>query len=490
MKFSSGLVALCLVLSGWATFLGAASYQVSVDVQSDRGELQHFWKTFGLGHASLLLREEGQWGEILKRQIQEAVTELGMNGVRQHGLLHDDMGVYREVHGQAVYDFTLLNQVFDFYLSLGIKPLVELGSMPRDLASDPSATNFQWKQGKSPPKDWQKWQDLVANFVQNLRQRYSAEEVDSWYFEVWNEPELEAFWSGTQQDYLKLYDHTVWGARSVSPNILVGGPTPSGPHQLTGATRLGENFINHVLQHRALGEPMALDFFSIHTWAFLYANIGGYFQTVDLLDRYNLDIPILITEAGPTWQFHLDPQPQETIQGATFVGHTVSELITRSLATGKRLPEVWSWWVLSDIFEESTYREEDPFIGCMGLVSRQGIKKPAYNAFKMLHMMGDRLINTQIDHQGSVHSFATKNAKGEVQILLANGRNPDGGPPQGRYYEVGGRDDVTIRLNGLGQHQYQIYKLDQQHGDAFSQWQRLGRPGWVQRLCSERSLGA
>lgn len=464
------------------SFAFAAAYRVEVNAQTHLGELPHFWQTFGLDHSGLLLESRNDWGRALKLQIAQAVNEIGLNGIRQHGILHDDVGIYREVHGTPIYDFTRSDQILDYYLSLGITPVIEFGGMPRDLASNPAATVFLWRQGISPPKNWQRWQELIFRFVEHYSQRYGSATVAKWYFEVWNEPDLSTFWRGSQHDYFKLYDFTVAGALQANSKIRIGGPSPSGPHQILGASRIGQNFVEHVKNGvvPGTGRSLPLDFFSVHTWNFLDANINGYFQTRDFLTARGLNIPILVTEAGPTWQFNLNPQPHDSMQGAAFIVDTISSLIDQSHRRRVPLPEIWSWWVLSDIFEEGRYREDDPFIGCMGLLTRQGITKPAYNAFKLLHQMGHELVSFQIDRVGAVKGFATRHADGSLRILIVNGKNPGRGPTDGRYYEESSEADiVSLKLAGLApnvSYTAAMVHLDRNHGDAFSAWQAMGRP--------------
>lgn len=472
------------ILSAFIAFSAHARgyYRAEVNTQNSLGQLPHFWQTLGLDHSALLLESRNGWGKTLKLQIAQAVNEIGLSGIRQHGILHDDVGIYREIQGNPVYDFSRSDQILDYYLSLGITPVIEFGSMPRDLASNPSATVFLWRQGISPPKNWLRWQDLIFQFVHHYSERYGAETVAKWYFEVWNEPDLSMFWRGSQQDYFKLYDFTVAGAHSANPKIRIGGPSPSGPHQILGSSRIGHNFIEHVKngQVPSTTNRLPLDFFSVHTWNFLDANINGFFQTQDFLQERGYDIPILVTEAGPTWQFNLNPQPHDTMHGAAFIVDTISSMIDQAQRRKRALPEIWSWWVLSDIFEEGRYREQDPFIGCMGLLTRQGISKPAYNAFKLLHQMGHELLPFVVERSGTVKGFATRHEDGSLRVLIVNGKNPGRGPSDGRYYEESSEPDV-INLNLVGltpnaKYTAKIVHLDRNHGDAYTAWQKMGRP--------------
>src|SRR5690606_36473691 len=189
------------------------------------GALPHFWTTYGLGRIGLYLdqgllepefqsqdhlnHEGRKWSEVLREQTVEAVDTLELRSVRAHGLFHDDIGIYNEdASGNPSYDFTRSDDIFDFLVENDIAPIVEHASMPAALAADPGQTVFDWKMIVSPPKDYAKWQALVQAFVQHSVDRYGAEVVQRWYFEVWNEPECcsNKFWKGSLQDYFTLYD--------------------------------------------------------------------------------------------------------------------------------------------------------------------------------------------------------------------------------------------------------------------------------------------
>jgi hypothetical protein len=167
--------------SGFAAVsLEGAPHSVTIDGASSKGALPHFWNTYGIGHMAAFLQTENNWGEILKAHVKDGVANLGLTSIRAHGLFHDDLGIYKEVDGSRVYDFTKSDQIFDFLVENGVQPIVELGSMPSALASDPSLTWFLWKMGTSPPKDFTLWQELVFKFAEHSLQRYGADVVSKW----------------------------------------------------------------------------------------------------------------------------------------------------------------------------------------------------------------------------------------------------------------------------------------------------------------------
>jgi len=474
--------------------------------KSSLGPLPHFWTTYGLGRLGLYLNQsqlpaafQGQdklnkdgkrWSEALKQQTEDAVKNIELKSVRGHGLFHDDIGIYREEGGNPVYDFTRSDIIFDFFVKNGIAPIVELASMPAALAANPSQTVFDWKMIVSPPKDYDRWQELVQKFVAHSVERYTAAVVSKWYWEVWNEPECcsNKFWKGTLDDYFKLYDKAAAGVHAVLPEGRVGGPVSSQSAELTGNSKAGILFLDHIKNTKG-----SLGFFTFHTWSFLDGAVGGYFQGLDLLDSYQHNsVQIAVTEFGPTWEFGLlggsgEPawEPQETSQGAAFVAQVYSNIAQRCGKEQKRFPITYAWWTLSDVFDEGYSdqgdyaAEKNPFIGAMGLVNREGIKKPAYNAYKFLAGMGDDQLTLTVDGSANIGGMASRSTKnGGVQVILYNGQNPGAGYPDDKYYEVAKAQDIGISVTGMNPtdaYDVTAYRIDETHGNSFAKWESGGK---------------
>jgi len=478
--------------------LTASTTTAAVDVAQSWGNLPHFWSAFGVGRMGLFLQAKDNWGEILKGHLKDSVRDLGLDRIRGHGIFHDDLGIYHEVAGQPVYDFTKADQVMDFLKDAGVAPIVEFGGTPHDLARDPSQTVMAWKMIRSPPKDFGKWRDLIFAFVKHYRDRYGDAELDRWRYEVWNEADLQyqspgAFWTGTLDEYFQLYDYTVAGALAAYPNAKVGGPVASNPAPLWSAnsgigatwagTQFGSAFLSHVKtkNYATGGTSTPLHWFSYHSWLFLQSGVNDYFTAQKLLaDNGFPNLETSITEFGPTWQFGLDPEPQETTQGAAFVAQTMANLATRCHAQGATLPWAYAWWTISDIFDEGTDRADYPFVGGMGLTSRDGIRKPAYNAFRLLNQMGREQLAFSSSATPGVGGFAAKDAAGGVQVLLYNGNSPGPGPDKGPYYAVTTTPaviNVTIdHLDPSRPYDYALYRVDPDHGNAFAAWEAMGKP--------------
>jgi xylan 1,4-beta-xylosidase len=470
------------------------------------GALPHFWTTFGLGRMGLYLNQsqlsaafqaqdktnfDGQrWSDVLRQHTTDAIANLGLTSIRAHGLFHDDIGIYSEPGGTPTYDFTRSDIIFDFLVENRVAPIIELASMPAALASNATQTVFDWKMIVSPPKDYTRWQALVQAFVQHSVERYGADVVNSWYFEVWNEPECcsNKFWKGTLQDYFMLYDRAAAGVRAVLPNGRVGGPVSSQVIELTDNSRAGIQFLDHI---RDTSGP--LDFFTYHTWDFLNGSVNGYFTALDLLDSYGrTTLPIAVTEFGPTWEFGLlggadEPawEPQETNQGAAFVAQTYSDIAQRCAQQAKRFPITFAWWTLSDVFDEgyndmADYAAEaNPFIGAMGLLTRESIKTPAYNAYKFLAKLGNEQLALSVEGGAGVGGMASRNTTtGGVEIILYNGQNPGPGFSNDTYYAVAAAQDIGITVSGLNpdwSYDVTLYRVDDVRGNSFAAWNTAGK---------------
>jgi len=240
--------------------------------------------------------------------------------------------------------------------------------------------------------------------------------------------------------------------------------------------------LDHVTTDNTLrpGTPGVLDFFSYHSWSFVNGAVNGYFDGLALLDSYGQqDVGIAITEFGPTYEFNLFDEPQETRQGAAFVAQTYADISQRCAKEGKRFPITYSWWVLSDVFEEQAHRDGDPFIGCMGLISRENIRKPAYNAYRFLAQMGHEQIPLNVTGPGGVGGMAARSPNGAIQILLYNGESPGAGPSDGTYYAVTEAESIGVTLSGLDPslaYDVTAYRVDESHGNAYATWEAQGRP--------------
>ncbi|MEP6886257.1 MAG: beta-xylosidase, partial [Gammaproteobacteria bacterium] len=218
----------------------------SSDLAGRATEFPHFWEhTVGSGHATLALRADWQ------AQLKQAHADLGMQHVRFHGILGDDMGTLVGEGESLIYSFFNADQILDFLLSIGMKPFVELSFMPSILSSG-DHTVFHYRANVSPPKDYAQWSTLIRKLVLHWVERYGIGEVRQWFFEVWNEPNLTAFGTGEKSDYFELYRYTVETLKGIDKMLKVGGPA-------TAANAWIDDFVNFCSAN-----DLPADFISTH----------------------------------------------------------------------------------------------------------------------------------------------------------------------------------------------------------------------------------
>jgi xylan 1,4-beta-xylosidase len=431
--------------------------EVLIDAAAPHHAFPHFWEQmFGSGRAILTLRDS------YRRDLKTVKLATDFKFVRFHAIFHDEVGIYEEdKHGNAVYNFSYVDQIYDGLLENGVRPFVELSFMPRKLASRPVRQSFKYQPYVAPPKDYVKWDGMIAAFAGHLIERYGIDEVAQWYFEVWNEPNLD-FWAGTPnyETYLTLYDHTANALKLVNPRLRVGGPS-------TAQAAWVSDFIKHTTDER-----VPLDFVSTH----VYANdtAKDVFGTEEKIPRAEMvcraaqkvhdevaastrtDVPIIWSEYNAT--YFNDPK----ITDAPFMGPWLADTIRRC----DGLTDMMSYWTFSDVFEEQGVVKR-PFWGGFGLIAAGGIPKPAYNAFKMLHALGTERLDANSDRV-----LVTRRADGTLVIALWNYVPPEqkGGAP------------ITLSLKlPNDSRSAHLIRVDAEHGDIHAEYARMDSPPYPTR---------
>jgi xylan 1,4-beta-xylosidase len=433
---------------------------VHVDAASDLGRTERPWRPIvGSEHLALLLRGRGpggrKVGDELAGALRIARDELGAERVRAHAIFHDSLAVYREVDGQPVYDFALVDKALDRLLETGLRPMVELSFMPEALASNASATVFDYRGIISPPRDPERWRDLVVAFVEHARDRYGSDEVGRWLFEVWNEPNLKVFWAADQAAYFDLYDASVAAVKSVDPSLAVGGPA-------TAAV----GWVDDLLAHAAeTGVP--LDFVSTHTYGLPPLDLRP------ILERAGRsELPLYWTEWGvsPT---HGSPI-NDSVWGAP--------LVCRGMRSAAGRLDALAYWVVSDHFVELG-EPERLFHGGFGLLTVGNLRKPRFWAIRILELLGDTELETEWNGDGAgslVHGWATRATDGRVAIALWNGTldqaKADGDPLLDRT--------VTVTIDGFEPERplwLRHRRVDATHSNIAADWSGEAWPdeeGW------------
>ena len=430
--------------------------QISVNAQAQATPFPHFWdQMFGSGRAILTLRES-------YRDDLRAVKEVtDFRYVRFHAILHDELGVYNEdEHGNPVYNFAYVDQVYDGLLKNGVKPFVEISFMPKKLAFNPDALHpFWYKQNVSPPKSMERWDALITAFAKNLVERYGIDEVSQWYFEVWNEPNID-FWNGIprQQSYFDLYDHTARALKSVSPRIRVGGPA-------TAAAQWVGDFLKHT---DAANSPV--DFVSSHGYADDTAeNLFGTDEKIPMdqrvcraIGKVRNEMKVAGKENIPLFWTEWNVPGMNALRDTTFVGPALANTVRQcdGLAT------TMSFWTFSDVFEEGGPGSR-PFVGQFGLRSEFGINKPSYYDFGLLHQLGDhRIANASTD------VIVTKTANGALAIAVWNLVGPE---PEAQKNAVARSVKLVIRGVPTSA-RVTIERVDDENGNVLPIYVKMGSP--------------
>jgi xylan 1,4-beta-xylosidase len=415
--------------------------------------LPHFWEhSVGSDHAPMALRADWQ------RDLKRAHRELGFRYVRFHGLLSDGMGTLIRRDNKLVYSFFNSDQVFDYLLSIGMKPFVELSFMPLALASG-SKTVFRYEANITPPKDYKQWAALIDRLVRHWVDRYGEREVEQWLFEVWNEPNLKVFWSGTQRDYFRLYRYTAEAIKNVSASFKVGGPATARSAWIAEFVDFCEH--NHV----------PADFISTH----YYPN-DGYEDDAETEVQLFKSQRGIMREVAQNTRAHARNRPVYYTEWNTSSTHGdtlhdepySSAAIASTVMESNGLVEGYSFWAFSDIFAEG-YFSSQPFHGGFGLLTLHGIPKPGYRIFQLLHDLGDRQSLVDGLHETVDCSLIKKDSS--VTILLTNHTTP------GHSIDT---EQIEIRLDNAREPiAATIRRIDHGHANPKRLWQEMGQPEYL-----------
>lgn len=424
----------------------AAPLVLHVDTATTTGRLQRVWQLVGSERLTQLRFGDDGHGNHIGAEFAEALrlahTDLGVTHVRAHAILHDDNHVVtRGPDGTLDFDFSAVDAIYDQLLDIGIRPVVELSFMPAAIARDPGQTVFAYRGIISPPVDWSEWRAVVQALVAHLVQRYGVDEVTRWAFEVWNEPNLEVFWTAAQEDYLRMYDEAAAAVKAVDARLRVGGPS-------TAAGEWIEALAAHAEQ---AGVP--LDFVTSHT----YGNLP--LDTRPSLHRHGHDgIPTWWTEWG-VGSTHYG-SVHDSVLGAAFALSGYHDVQERMQAL--------AYWVISDHFEELG-RPPALFHNGFGLLTVGNLRKPRYWAVHLAAHQGDAVLATDLSGDGAdvlVRAWATKHDDGTVDVLIWNGtvnaELMNGEPRLDRT--------VQVSLSGLDAHGYlaRLARIDREHSNILN----------------------
>lgn len=482
---------------------------IQVDLAKPVGAYTPIYRWFGYDESNYTTMK---YGKQLLGELHDLTPEPVY--IRAHHLLTSGNGVAElkwsssnvftvDAKGKPVYDFTITDKTFDEFEKAGVRPVVELGFMPKDLAAKvPGVNEYQVRYPKNtmsgasnnPPRDYALWGELVRRYTEHLVQRYGKDKVSTWYFEVWNEPDID-YWHGTPEEYYKLYDYAVDGVRKALPNAIVGGPASTGPASDKASTFLN-NFLKHCLNDKsaANGRPIPLDFISFHPKGHptvidghvqmglaneLNAAAKG-FSIVASYPKY-AHLPIILSEADPEGcaACSMKVNPANAYRnGPLYPAYTATAI--KSLFDLQDRYKVNLIAMLSWSFE---FEGKQYFEGFRTL-STNGIDKSILNVFRMAGLMAGERVSTSSTGQiplndilssgvrksDDVDAFATKSDH-EAAVMLWDYHDEDV-PAAGA--------DVQVTISGVPSNVKRVllehYRIDETHSNSYHVWKAMGSP--------------
>jgi len=462
------------------------------------------WRFFGCDEPNYVYMPNGRkllarLGELRPDQVYFRSHNLLTSGNGTPDLKWGSTGAYREDdQGRPVYDWTILDRIFDTYRECRVRPYVQIGFMPRDLSVRPEPYRHHWRPGMPydaiytgwayPPKDYQKWADLVYAWARHCVERYGRQEVEQWYWQVWNEPNI-GYWQGSREEFFRLHDLAVDAVRRALPTARVGGPDVAG-----SGGRFMEAFLEHCLRgtnHATGGRGTPLDFVSFHAkGAPVYTNghvrMGLHVHLRTIRDGFRLlnrfpelrNTPVVIGES--------DPEGCAACQGPQLGYRNGTLYASYTAASFPRILELAHWHqirlegVLTWAF---TFEDQPPFAGFRQLAS-DGIDLPVLNVFRMFSRMDgrelpahstgavplDTILRHGVREAPDVGAVATRSTN-SLHVLVWHYHDDDvPGPPA----------HVTLTLRGLPGSWTHLkllhHRVDDEHSNAYTEWIRLGRP--------------
>jgi xylan 1,4-beta-xylosidase len=445
--------------------------KILVDAREAGSPFPHFWEgMFGSGQAVLALRDS------YRKDLRMVKDVTDFSYIRFHDILGDQVGVFNiDKEGKPYYNFSYVDQIYDGLLSDGVRPFVELSFTPDQLGSADRPRSVWYKPNDSPPKDYAMWDDMIRHFARHLVERYGIDEVSQWYFEVWNEPDYSfGIASSKQNIYFTLYDHTAADLKNVDARLRVGGPATANSNWIP-------EFLNHCKEGR-----ISVDFVSTHMYGDEAAEVV--FHTKEDVPRSRMvckavekvhkeveaspfpHLPLILSEFNASWRTEPD------VTDSVYMGPWLAETIRQC----NGMVDMMSYWTFSDVFEEEGVVKK-PFYGGYGLVAVDDIPKPAFNAFALLHKLGDTRLRPDLDS-----ALVTRRKDGTLVIALWNYAAPprDKGP-------AGGTKTFELELKGTpGRLTARISRVDSDHGNVLKTFNAIGQPAFPTKAQIEQLQAA
>ena len=500
-------LALSVAIASAADGQTTAPFPVTIRVDAGRslGPLTPIWRFFGADEPNYATMKDGrkligELGELRPKQVYFRTHNLLNTGDGTPALKWGSTNVYSEdARGRPVYDWTVLDRIFDTYLARGVRPYAQIGFMPQALSTHPEPYQHEWRPGLKydlisagwafPPKDYAKWGELTYQWVKHCVERYGRAEVEQWYWEVWNEPNGAAYWRASPDEFYKLHDYAVAAVRRALPTARVGGPDVAGHG---GAFMQG--FLNHVVHGRnfatgRVGTPT--DFLSFHakgspSYVDGHVRMGIANQLATTDRGFSMIAAVPELKAKPIVIGESDPEGCAACQGASlgyrngtmYSSYTAAVFARKHLLAAKhgvRLEGALTW-----AFEF----EDQPYFAGFRALATNGVDLPVLGVFRMFAKMGgerlrtessaevplERIVAAGVREQPDVSALASLDGS-SISILVWHYHDDD----------VAGPDaEVALTIAGLppaaSSARVTHYRIDETHSNAYGEWKRMGSP--------------
>ncbi|GAB2566181.1 GH39 family glycosyl hydrolase [Spirosoma areae] len=482
---------------------------IQVDLTKDKGPLKPIWAWFGYDEPNYTYMKDGkklltQISQLSRVPVNVRVHSLLVTGDGTAALKWGSTNAYTEdKQGKPVYDWTIVDKIFDTYIERGMKPIAQIGFMPEALSTKPQPYRHYWKPGDNyndiytgwayPPKDYAKWSELVYQWVKHSVDRYGRKEVESWYWELWNEPNI-GYWKGTVDEYIKLYDYTADAVRRALPTAKMGGPEVTGPGG-EGAAKFFRAFMEHVVNGKnyvtgKTGSP--IDFITFHAKGApkvvngaVQMNMGTQLRDIDkgfaIVASYPSlkNLPIIIGESDPEGcaACSEDLHPQNAYRNGTMYSSYTAASFARKYdlaqAHGVNLAGAVTW-----AFEF----EDQPWFRGFRDLATNGVDKPVLNVFRMFGMMQGnrvevknglaydyaRIRDQSVRAEADINALAAKDAK-TASVMVWHYHDDNLPAPDAL---------VTVRVQGVpGQRVFlQHYRIDRKVSNSYEAWKKMDSP--------------
>jgi xylan 1,4-beta-xylosidase len=485
----------------------AAPFPVTIRVDASRsaGPLTPIWRFFGADEPNYATMKDGrkligELGALRPKQVYFRTHNLLNTGDGTPALKWGSTDVYKEdSQARAVYDWTVLDRIFDTYLARGVRPYAQIGFMPQALSTKPEPYQHEWRPGMRydlittgwayPPKDYAKWAELTYQWVKHCIERYGRAEVEQWYWEVWNEANIPAYWRGSPEEFYKLHDYAIAAVRRALPTARVGGPDVA-----SHGGAFMEGFLRHVVSGRnyatgAVGTPT--DFLSFHAKgspsvvdghvrmgiASQLATIDRGFQMIAAVPELRSK-PIVIGESDPEGCAACQGAQLGYRNGTMYSSYTAAVFARKHLLAarhGVRLEGALTW---AFEFEDQSY-----FAGFRALATN-GVDLPVLNVFRMYAKMGGERIATESSAEVPLERIVAAGVRDTPDVSALASRDGSTLAVMLWHYHdddvAGPEADVTLALTGLpaavSGARITHYRVDETHGNAYAEWRRMGSP--------------